>query len=96
MRIFSVFRVMEGEWTLRDSNGVEVVRYTLPHPELLVRAGIKGSRRIACCCRILRTSLPDGGVDYGDCRFRLHAPRDDSRDTINAYVRNLVTADRTR
>jgi dihydroorotase len=35
----SVFRVMEGEWTLRDSNGVEVTAHQLLHPERVVRAG---------------------------------------------------------
>jgi dihydroorotase len=35
----SVFRVLEGEWTLRDSNGAEVVAYRLLHPECAVRAG---------------------------------------------------------
>ena len=35
----SVFRILEGEWTLRDSNGVEVVTHQLLHPECVVRAG---------------------------------------------------------
>jgi len=35
----SVFRVLQGEWTLRDSNGVEVVAHQLLHPERVVRAG---------------------------------------------------------
>jgi dihydroorotase len=35
----SVFRILEGEWTLRDSNGVEVVANQLLHPERVVRAG---------------------------------------------------------
>jgi dihydroorotase len=35
----SVFSVLEGEWTLRDSNGVEVVAHQLLHPERVVRAG---------------------------------------------------------
>lgn len=35
----SVFRILEGEWTLRDSNGVEVVTNKLLHPERVVRAG---------------------------------------------------------
>ena len=35
----SVFRVLEGEWTLRDSNGVEVVAHQLLHPDCVVRAG---------------------------------------------------------
>jgi dihydroorotase len=35
----SVFRVLEGEWTLRDSNGVEVVTHQILHPERVVRAG---------------------------------------------------------
>jgi dihydroorotase len=35
----SVFRVLEGEWTLRDSNGVEVTAHQLLHPESVVRGG---------------------------------------------------------
>ena len=35
----SVFRILKGEWTLRDSNGVEVVTHQLLHPESVVRAG---------------------------------------------------------
>ena len=35
----SVFRVRQGQWTLRDSNGVEVVANQLLHPERVVRAG---------------------------------------------------------
>jgi dihydroorotase len=35
----SVFRVLNGEWTLRDSNGKEVVAKQLLHPESVVRAG---------------------------------------------------------
>jgi dihydroorotase len=35
----SVFRILEGEWTLRDSNGVEVLTRQLLHPESVVRAG---------------------------------------------------------
>lgn len=35
----SVFRVLQGEWTLRDSNGVEVVAHQLLHPERVIRAG---------------------------------------------------------
>jgi dihydroorotase len=35
----SVFRVRQGEWTLRDSNGVEVVANQMLHPERVVRAG---------------------------------------------------------
>lgn len=35
----SVFRVLEGQWTLRDSNGVEVVTKQLLHPEKTIRAG---------------------------------------------------------
>jgi len=35
----SVFRVLQGEWTLRDSNGVEVKARQLLHPECVVRAG---------------------------------------------------------
>jgi dihydroorotase len=35
----SVFRVLRGEWTLRDSNGVEVVARELLHPECVVRNG---------------------------------------------------------
>lgn len=35
----SVFRIMDGAWTLRDSNGVEVVAHQLLHPERVVRAG---------------------------------------------------------
>ncbi|MDR3537135.1 MAG: amidohydrolase/deacetylase family metallohydrolase [Acetobacteraceae bacterium] len=35
----SVFRVLKGEWTLRDSNGVEVVAHQLLHPERVVRMG---------------------------------------------------------
>jgi len=35
----SLFRVLQGEWTLRDSNGVEVVTKQLLHPEKVVRAG---------------------------------------------------------
>ncbi len=35
----SVFRVLEGEWTLRDSNGVEVIAHQLLHPDSVVRAG---------------------------------------------------------
>jgi dihydroorotase len=35
----SVFRVLDGEWTLRDSNGVEVVAHQLLHPECVVRSG---------------------------------------------------------
>lgn len=35
----SVFRVLEGEWTLRDSNGVEVTAHELLHPQRVVRAG---------------------------------------------------------
>jgi dihydroorotase len=35
----SVFRVLSGEWTLRDSNGKEVVARQLLHPESVVRAG---------------------------------------------------------
>ncbi|HVY15814.1 MAG TPA: amidohydrolase/deacetylase family metallohydrolase [Rhodopila sp.] len=35
----SIFRVLEGEWTLRDSNGVAVVTHQLLHPENVVRAG---------------------------------------------------------
>jgi dihydroorotase len=35
----SVFRILNGEWTLRDSNGVEVVTHQLLHPERVVRGG---------------------------------------------------------
>ncbi len=35
----SVFRILNGEWTLRDSNGKEVVANQLLHPESVVRAG---------------------------------------------------------
>jgi dihydroorotase len=35
----SVFRVLQGQWTLRDSNGVEVVTNQLLHPEKTIRAG---------------------------------------------------------
>jgi dihydroorotase len=35
----SIFREMTGEWTLRDSNGVEVVANRLLHPESCVRMG---------------------------------------------------------
>ena len=35
----SVFRVLQGEWTLRDSNGVEVAAHELLHPQQVVRAG---------------------------------------------------------
>jgi dihydroorotase len=35
----SVFRVLDGEWTLRDSNGVEVIAHQLLHPECVVRMG---------------------------------------------------------
>ena len=35
----SVFRVRQGKWTLRDSNGVEVVTNQMLHPERVVRAG---------------------------------------------------------
>jgi predicted amidohydrolase len=35
----SVFRLLEGEWTLRDSNGVEVVARQLLHPDRVVRSG---------------------------------------------------------
>jgi dihydroorotase len=35
----SVFRMLEGEWTLRDSNGVEVVARQLLHPDRVVRSG---------------------------------------------------------
>jgi dihydroorotase len=35
----SVFRLLQGEWTLRDSNGVEVVARELLHPECVVRSG---------------------------------------------------------
>ncbi|WP_428486488.1 amidohydrolase/deacetylase family metallohydrolase [Rhodopila sp.] len=35
----SVFRVLQGEWTLRDSNGQEVVANQLLHPDRVVRAG---------------------------------------------------------
>jgi hypothetical protein len=31
--------VLNGEWTLRDSNGVEVVARQILHPEKVVRAG---------------------------------------------------------
>jgi hypothetical protein len=34
-----VFRIRRGEWTLRDSNGVEVTTTDLLHPECVVRAG---------------------------------------------------------
>ena len=35
----SVFRILSGEWTLRDSNGKEVITNQLLHPESVVRAG---------------------------------------------------------
>lgn len=35
----SVFKILTGEWTLRDSNGKEVVATQLLHPESVVRAG---------------------------------------------------------
>jgi dihydroorotase len=35
----SIFRVLTGEWTLRDSNGQEVIARELLHPESVVRAG---------------------------------------------------------
>jgi dihydroorotase len=35
----SVFRVQQGKWTLRDSNGVEVTAKQLLHPQSVVRAG---------------------------------------------------------
>jgi dihydroorotase len=35
----SVFHILKGEWTLRDSNGVEVVARELLHPDFVVRAG---------------------------------------------------------
>jgi dihydroorotase len=35
----SIFRILEGAWTLRDSNGVEVTTNQLLHPEKVVRAG---------------------------------------------------------
>jgi dihydroorotase len=35
----SVFRIVQGAWMLRDSNGVEVMANRLLHPELAVRAG---------------------------------------------------------
>ncbi|WP_428540686.1 amidohydrolase/deacetylase family metallohydrolase [Rhodopila sp.] len=35
----SVFRVLEGEWTLQDSNGKQVVTKQLLHPQCVVRAG---------------------------------------------------------
>jgi dihydroorotase len=35
----SVFRVLRGEWVLRDSNGAEVITHELLHPEQVVRAG---------------------------------------------------------
>jgi dihydroorotase len=35
----SAFRILKGEWTLRDSNGVEVVTHELLHPDCVVRAG---------------------------------------------------------
>jgi dihydroorotase len=35
----SIFRILEGEWTLRDSNGVGVVAKQLLHPQSVVRAG---------------------------------------------------------
>jgi dihydroorotase len=35
----SIFRILSGEWTLRDSNGVEVVTNELLHPEKVIRAG---------------------------------------------------------
>jgi dihydroorotase len=43
----SIFRVLNGEWTLRDSNGTEVVAKQLLHPESVVRAG-----------KVIRTDSP--------------------------------------
>src|ERR1700761_7931817 len=35
----SIFRILDGEWTLRDSKGVEVPAYQLLHPEGAIRMG---------------------------------------------------------
>jgi dihydroorotase len=35
----SIFRILDGEWTLRDSKGVEVTARQLLHPESVIRAG---------------------------------------------------------
>jgi dihydroorotase len=43
----SVFRILQGEWTLRDSNGMEVTAHQLLHPESVVRMG-----------KVIRTDSP--------------------------------------
>ncbi len=35
----SVFRMLQGKWTLRDSNGVEIETHQLLHPEYAIRGG---------------------------------------------------------